>query len=480
MKKFSASFFLSLLFLLSACEGFFPFGKSCEHIDNDNNDICDLCGESLLVEVPPSPLPEDSDAPLSPTCEHTDKDDNGECDECGEELDDGKDLPDEPDCQHKDADDNGKCDECGEEFSDRHELHIDKDDNGYCDVTGCGVAFTDGCDHFDKDDDEKCDKCKDNFTDGCDNHRDANDDGKCDRGGEDYEDGEELPEGQWKIVYETSGATLPDDAPTVHYTGSVTTLPSDLQKSGYTFGGWFTDEEFTERVYEIAASVDAPIKLYAKWNFVFFSDDYSWAENESVNSSSLASHNKLTYGKSEDSKVNYETVYDGTDGYIIWTGSTGGPVITADKTNPTIADVSSGRIRLTVSIAKCEGEILLNTGCRIFDDNGGELVFFATSAGKLNVAGKRIEITEEFFTFSVVMDFTDGYMRAYDESGNLIGEKLYSIPAASGVSSYEQWQTLFSSKNNINYRNNGVKQDNTNDTVETGKIKISLFVLEEY
>ena len=77
------------------------------------------------------------------------------------------------------------------------------------------------------------------------------------------------------------------------------------------------------------------------------------------------------------------------------------------------------------------------------------------------------------------MDFSDGYMRAYDADGNLIGEKLYAIPAASGAESYAQWQTLFASKNNINYRSNGVKQDNTNDTVETGKIKISLFVLEE-
>lgn len=91
MKKFSASFFLSLLFLLSACEGFFPFGSSCEHIDNNNDDICDLCDESLLNPVPPSPnpdkpdapiAPEFPDAPLAPNCAHEDKDNNGNCDKC--------------------------------------------------------------------------------------------------------------------------------------------------------------------------------------------------------------------------------------------------------------------------------------------------------------------------------------------------------------------------------------------------------------
>lgn len=431
------------------------FTDGCEHYDSDDDKKCDKCNEDF-----------------DDGCDHRDASDDGRCDKCSESFDDGCEL-----C--RDTNDDGKCDRCEKSFSDGCDNHRDADDNGVCDVTGCGKSFSDGCDHIDKNDDEKCDKCQELFTDGCDIHRDADDNGKCDNGGEDYDDGEELPEGQWIIVYETFGATLSGGAPTVHCTGTATPLPTELEKSGYSFGGWYTDEEFTERVDEIDASVDAPVKLYAKWNFVFFSDDYSWAENESVNSSTLASHNKLSYGKSEDALVNYETAYVNGDGYIIWTGSTGGPVITASKTDPSIATVGSEKIRLTVSIAKCEDETLLNTGCRIFDDNGGELVFFNTNGGKLNVAGVSIELTEEFFTFSVVMDFSDGYMRAYDADGNLIGEKLYAIPAASGAESYAQWQTLFASKSNINYRNNGVKQDNTNDTVETGKIKISLFVLEE-
>ena len=71
MKKFSVTFFLSLLFLLSGCEGFFPFFK-CEHLDENADFVCDRCGDTL-----PNP-----DAALSPTCDHADGDDNGACDNC--------------------------------------------------------------------------------------------------------------------------------------------------------------------------------------------------------------------------------------------------------------------------------------------------------------------------------------------------------------------------------------------------------------
>ena len=39
-------------------------------------------------------------------CEHLDKNDDGLCDECGAEFTDGKDIADP--CTHRDADDNGK------------------------------------------------------------------------------------------------------------------------------------------------------------------------------------------------------------------------------------------------------------------------------------------------------------------------------------------------------------------------------------
>ena len=432
------------------------FEDGCEHFDADDDLKCDKCGETY-----------------DDGCDHRDADDNRECDKCRTGFDDGCEI-----C--RDSDDDKKCDRCKKSFDDGCDNHRDADDDGKCDVLGCGKEYDDGCDHIDRNDDEKCDKCQQEFTDGCDIHRDADDDGKCDNGGEDYSDGEELPDGQWKIVYEAYGADLPENAPQIHYTGTATPLPSELSKSGYSFGGWYTDETFTTPVFEVPADFDEPVKVYAKWNFVFFSEDFSWTKDTSVNSSDLPAKNKISYGKSEDPFVNYETVYENGDGYIIWTGSTGGPVITVGQSTPTISELTSNKICLTIAIAKCEGETLLNTGCRIFDLNGGELTFFNTSGGKLNVAGKSIEITEEFFTFSVVMDFSDGYIRAYNADGALIGEKLHGIPAKSGVDTYAEWKSLFHSKGNLNYRNNGVAQDKTNDTTETGKIKISYISLEEH
>lgn len=46
--------------------------------------------------------------------------------------------------------------------------------------------------------------------------------------------------------------------------GSKVDLPTGLSKSGYTFGGWFSDEACT-KVWNVNDTVTADIKIYAKW-----------------------------------------------------------------------------------------------------------------------------------------------------------------------------------------------------------------------
>lgn len=51
-------------------------------------------------------------------CTHTDEDENLICDKCGEELDEGGEGEEPLECQHSDIDGNLLCDECGEELED--------------------------------------------------------------------------------------------------------------------------------------------------------------------------------------------------------------------------------------------------------------------------------------------------------------------------------------------------------------------------
>ena len=99
-------------------------------------------------------------------CEHVDKDDNGLCDilDCNAAFSDGCDT-------HVDANDDGECDTngCEVQLNDGCDVHRDADDNGICDKDGCDITFTDGCDiHRDIDDDGVCDNGNEPFLDDAD------------------------------------------------------------------------------------------------------------------------------------------------------------------------------------------------------------------------------------------------------------------------------------------------------------------------
>lgn len=78
---------LSSIFFFTACDD----GTCLNHVDNDNNGLCDICG---------APLDSKND-----TCqEHVDNNNNGVCDKCGYTIVSG--------CEHVDIDNNGICDVC--------------------------------------------------------------------------------------------------------------------------------------------------------------------------------------------------------------------------------------------------------------------------------------------------------------------------------------------------------------------------------
>ena len=72
---------------------------------------------------------------------------------------------------------------------------------------------------------------------------------------------------QYAITYELNGGTAGADAPAKHTYGTDTTLVAPT-KTGYTFGGWYTDESMVNVVSDNKLAGNgyiADIKLYAKW-----------------------------------------------------------------------------------------------------------------------------------------------------------------------------------------------------------------------
>ena len=76
------------------------------------------------------------------------------------------------------------------------------------------------------------------------------------------------PEDATNILYKgLDGASLPTDAPTSYDRATGTALPTDIKHADpkLVFGGWYTDKERTNRIYEIEAGTTGAVKLYAKW-----------------------------------------------------------------------------------------------------------------------------------------------------------------------------------------------------------------------
>ena len=149
-----------LLMLLILAFAFSLFACVCaeeDHVDEDGDSKCDVCGVKMRIE---------------PVCEHTDEDKDLKCDKCEAEI--------EP-CEHADANADAKCDKCGEAVALPPCVHADTNTDGKCDLCGANLGTLAVCEHADANADAKCDKCGEAVEPPapCE-HADTNTDGKCD------------------------------------------------------------------------------------------------------------------------------------------------------------------------------------------------------------------------------------------------------------------------------------------------------------
>lgn len=73
----------------------------------------------------------------------------------------------------------------------------------------------------------------------------------------------------YTVTFDTNGGSAVD--PVTVDAGSTVTKPADPTKSGYTFGGWYTENTY-ENPYDFHAAVTGSLTLYAKWNSIVYSD----------------------------------------------------------------------------------------------------------------------------------------------------------------------------------------------------------------
>ena len=105
----------------------------------------------------------------------------------------------------------------------------------------------------------------------------------------------------YKITYELNGGTNNTANPS-RYNETVATITlKNPKKTGYTFGGWYSDSKFKNKVKSIAKGSTGNKTLYAKWTVNKY--NIAFKGNNST-SGSLSSLKNCVYGKSYTLKKN--------------------------------------------------------------------------------------------------------------------------------------------------------------------------------
>ena len=277
------------------------------------------------------------------------------------------------------------------------------------------------------------------------------------------------PPNSGKIVYQN--VTYKIANPKYYSYDGITALPTDVENGSNVFLGWYLDPEFTQPIKEIDGSkFTGNLTVFAKFKVVYANENYGWTKDNPTSGKTISA-NGIEYSGVEDPAVFYETGYEHGRGYVTWFGKTGGPVIAVSTSSDSIANADAMQYTYTFSLAKNGSDTLLSTGARIVSRSGKPnniLSLFSTSNnGNLTVCGKNIPLTNEFYTFSIVVDFERGKLTAYDVTGELIGES--NMPLIESATTYEESKTFFVG-NILNWRSNGA--DGQVGSIRIGEIKI--------
>lgn len=112
-------------------------------------------------------------------------------------------------------------------------------------------------------------------------------------------------------MYEENGtkAPLPDGFPSKYTYGTTVKLPEPLSRTGYTFGGWYSDENFKTKVTKITSKMSGDINLYAKWTPIRFKVKFDGNGGYIINKKNTAANINVNYDSPAKIPESYMNVY---------------------------------------------------------------------------------------------------------------------------------------------------------------------------
>lgn len=127
-------------------------------------------------------------------------------------------------------------------------------------------------------------------------------------------------EGEYRIAYELNGGTNAETNPGTYTVETETITLADPTRTGYTFGGWYSESTFATLVTQIAKGSTGNKMLYAKWTPIKYTIKY----NATVGTGTVADTN-CTYD--EDCTIAANGFTNGTQEFTGWTLNPSQPVV---------------------------------------------------------------------------------------------------------------------------------------------------------
>ncbi len=283
------------------------------------------------------------------------------------------------------------------------------------------------------------------------------------------------PSNGGRIIYNAAGGIIPEDAPQVYEIGVPVQLPV-ITRGRDEFLGWYTSPTFEEetRVTELIVETKGKINIYANFRATPIYVDF---EGMSIDITAL---NKgigdISFNGSTKPNSRAHTVVDEETGntYLRVVRGSKDPFINASQSTSTyISNFKS--ITYQFDLALDGDNQVISSDCRLREDGSNTCVtiFSIGSDGSVKLGGALtfMELTTEFQSVIITVDFEAGTMTAYDIYGDELAQKTFTVPSASssGAKTTAEWLSYL--KYTFNWYMGGKVTDS--DSLLIDNIKVS-------
>ncbi len=260
------------------------------------------------------------------------------------------------------------------------------------------------------------------------------------------------------ISYVTGGGTLPEGAPTEYDPAVDTVLPTP-EKSGSVFGGWYTSSTFEEgtRVEKIAVGTEGEYKIFAKWHGAFVATDFKGAD---INATSEASdtHGSINFVTKGKAGASFKSTVD-SEGrpYLEWVKGSADSLFNVYNEKSNFSTMEKTSASYSLRLGKKAGAPVIASSQIVLESNtaadGTQNVWGALNLLEIDAAGNVIcalgdktvltALDEDGITdVNFVIDFENGVISFYSETGEIYHSVSFEAPAKSGAESTAEWQKL--------------------------------------